>query len=504
MADNDFRRSRYFLTHKDGFYIDDITANDIGIEDVFLKIDKTRSSLGEEILYHMIRTPLFDEGALKKREEEIVRYSSADDGLKKTKAALSKLSKLKKISVFEYLDHLNNVKKINKTLLFIPALLILTGMIVTFFDATVGIILLLLSFIVNTVRYFGLLKDTRPFLSCFSYVFRAIGLSGEIKGVEPEEYKSLLGMTHGNFILGNLSGVTANGGGGNPFDLLLDLIRMSTHADIIRFYFLTDKVLKNKDKIVSLLEHIGYIDSYISIAELRNDFKTYAIPKFIDDKHIICEGLYHLLLNDPVPNSIDTTKSILITGSNASGKSTFLRSLALSILFSQTLHTVPASSYKAPICRLITSMSLTDDLLGNESFYMAEIKSVKRISKWSEYDGYVCCFVDELLKGTNTVERIAASSVILKDLDAQKRFCFAATHDRELTKILDDTYENRHFDEKIDENGDIGFSYMIKPGAASTTNAIVLLHSIGFDEKITDDASAMVKRFENDGIWELP
>ena len=502
MADN--RRSRYFLSHKGDFYIDDITANDIGIEDVFDKIDKTRSSLGEEILYHILRTPLMDKDELNKREEDICSYSASDGSLNKTKAALSKLSKLKKISVFEYLDHLSNVKKVNKPLLFVPAILIIIGIIVTFYNATAGIVILVLSFIVNTIRYFGLLKDTRPFLSCFSYVFKAIKLSDQIKGIDGEEYKSLLWLTRGNFILGNLSGVTANGSDGNPFDLLLDLIRMSTHADIIRFYFLTDKVLKNKDKIISLLEHIGYIDAYISIADLRKELKTYAVPQFSDGKRIVCEDLYHPLLNDPVPNSIDTARSILITGSNASWKSTFLRSLAICILFSQTLHTVLASKYEGPLCRLITSMSLTDDLLGNESFYMAEIKSVKRILEWSlNYDGFVCCFVDELLKGTNTVERIAASSVILKELDDDKRFCFAATHDRELTKILENTFENRHFDEKIDENGDIGFSYLIKQGPASTTNAIVLLRSIGFPEKITDDASNMVRKFESEGIWQI-
>jgi DNA mismatch repair ATPase MutS len=79
-------------------------------------------------------------------------------------------------------------------------------------------------------------------------------------------------------------------------------------------------------------------------------------------------------------------------------------------------------------------MSLRDDLQGGDSYYVVEIKALKRILTAAKEPGRpVLCFVDEVLRGTNTVERIAASTQILKSFDGRAVLCFAATHDIELT-----------------------------------------------------------------------
>lgn len=84
------------------------------------------------------------------------------------------------------------------------------------------------------------------------------------------------------------------------------------------------------------------------------------------------------------------------------------------------------------------------------------------------------CFVDEVLRGTNTVERISASTEILKSLSAEQVLCFAATHDVELTELLAKEYDNYHFEEEIVE-GDVRFNYRLLTGKATTRNAIKLL-----------------------------
>ncbi|MCR4788219.1 MAG: hypothetical protein K5888_06525 [Lachnospiraceae bacterium] len=505
MDNNSGRIIEYFNSHKDGFYIDDITCNDVDLDAVFDEVNRTYSSLGDEILYHMLRTPSFDREKLNELEGFIEHYSEDSPSRNKTVSILKGISKLKKISVFDYLDKIGEVKSIGNIVLYIPFALILIGIILCFFNSLAGIIFLVLAFGINTVRYFRLLKDVKPYLICFAYIFKAISVSPGIEGITPDETKGLLSLTRGNFILGNLSGVSANGGAGNPFDLLLDLLRMSLHLDIIRFYHLTDRAKNEKERIASLLEHIGRIDSYISIGEFRKDVAYYSLPVFTDEKHIKCDDLYHPLLKDPVPNSIDTHRGVLITGSNASGKSTFLRSLAINILFAQTINTVLARSYEAPLCSLITSMSLRDDLLKGDSFYMAEIKSVRRILDPS-YRGdsrYVISFVDELLKGTNTLERIATSSKILSELGAEDIICFAATHDIELTSILKDRYDNYHFSEDMTEKDDIHFSYKLMEGPSTTTNAIKLLIALDFPESIIDEAIEMVQRYKTTGAWQL-
>ena len=211
------------------------------------------------------------------------------------------------------------------------------------------------------------------------------------------------------------------------------------------------------------------------------------------------------LLREAVPNDLEVKRGVLLTGSNASGKSTFLRAVALSAVLAQTIFTCPARRYEAPVFRIYSSMSLKDDLIGGQSYYMVEIRAIKRIldqvKQAEEEHGCVLCFVDEVLRGTNTVERIAASTQIMKMLSAGHVICFAATHDIELTHLLEGSYENYHFEETI-ENGDISFNYLLKKGRAQSRNAIRLLEVMGYDEQVIREAEELAERFLKTGEWE--
>ena len=94
--------------------------------------------------------------------------------------------------------------------------------------------------------------------------------------------------------------------------------------------------------------------------------------------------------------------------------------------------------------------SLEDDIVSGESYYIVEIKSLKRILDAAAHrKGTILCFVDEVLRGTNTVERIAASTQILRSLGHSGILCFAATHDIELTELLQGEFDNYHFEEDV-------------------------------------------------------
>ena len=110
------------------------------------------------------------------------------------------------------------------------------------------------------------------------------------------------------------------------------------------------------------------------------------------------------------------------------------------------------------------------------------------------------CFVDEVLRGTNTVERIAASAQILKSLAGGNCLCFAATHDIELTRLLREEYRNYHFEEEIRDN-DILFSYQLMNGRSSTRNAIRLLGIMGYEEEIVHRAERLAEDFLRNGSW---
>ncbi len=216
------------------------------------------------------------------------------------------------------------------------------------------------------------------------------------------------------------------------------------------------------------------------------------------------EQLYHPLIDHPVKNSISADGGVLLTGSNASGKSTFLKTVALGALMAQTLHMALAERYCAPLYRIYSSMSLRDDLESGESYYIVEIKSLKRILDARKEDSPrpVLCFVDEVLRGTNTVERIAAATQILVSLTGEGIQCFAATHDIELTELLSGLYRNYHFEEEI-RDGDILFNYTLREGRANSRNAIRLLEIMGYDQTIIQKAQRQAEDFLQKGIWIL-
>ena len=132
-----------------------------------------------------------------------------------------------------------------------------------------------------------------------------------------------------------------------------------------------------------------------------------------------------------------------------------------------------------------------------------EIKALKRIVNAAEINAKnpLLCFVDEVLRGTNTVERIAASTQILEKLSENNVICFAATHDIELTHLLENKYDNFHFEEEV-KKGDVLFSYRLLGGRAHTRNAIKLLEIIGFSKDIINKADNMANSFLKTGEWE--
>ena len=148
----------------------------------------------------------------------------------------------------------------------------------------------------------------------------------------------------------------------------------------------------------------------------------------------------------------------------------------------------------------MSSMAIRDDICSGESYFVAEIRSLKRILDAVDTGGMVFCFIDEILRGTNTVERIAASSSVLKNLESKNVICVAATHDVELTRILAGSFDNWHFREQITESSVI-FDYRLCSGPATGRNAIALLERMGFESAVVNRANAAVRHFEDTGLW---
>ena len=153
---------------------------------------------------------------------------------------------------------------------------------------------------------------------------------------------------------------------------------------------------------------------------------------------------------------------------------------------------------------VFTSMALRDSVKNGESYFIAEIKSIKRIIDYANAETPCLCLIDEVLRGTNTIERIAASSQVLLELAGQNCICIAATHDIELTFILEGSYHNVHFQETITDHG-ILFDYRLRDGRATSRNAIKLLQLMGYSAAIVEEAEKRADGFVSQGSWkEIP
>jgi DNA mismatch repair ATPase MutS len=284
--------------------------------------------------------------------------------------------------------------------------------------------------------------------------------------------------------------------------------RILSLTDIRNYNKLILAITKHKDDFHDLYKTLGEVDLAVCVLSWRKSLPYCTVPVFHDVNRIDIEDAYHPLLGDPVPNSGAIKRNSIITGSNASGKSTFIKTLAVNGILAQTINTCTAKKFATRLCLVMTSMALRDDILEGESYFITEIKSLKRILDRIP-DVYCVCYIDEILRGTNTVERIAASASVLGYLCGQDCLCVAASHDIELTRVLGDRIDNYHFREHITDDG-MEFDYKLKPGVSDTRNALKLLRHMNFDSAIVENAEALAakqavyasQRTYSDELWE--
>lgn len=219
------------------------------------------------------------------------------------------------------------------------------------------------------------------------------------------------------------------------------------------------------------------------------EYEQFCRPTFTTDlARYIVDSVYNPLLKDPVPNSFGfDTPDYIVTGSNMAGKTTFIKTMGVNAILSQSINTCMATTYHAPFLQVISSIGPEDSLLEGKSYFMAEVESILRLIKASESRTVHLLILDEIFRGTNSVERHAMSIEVLRYLANRKDFVLVATHDMKLSEMLGKEYQNIHFQEEICDNG-LSFDYMLRPGSSTTRNAIALLKYVGYPGKITEEA----------------
>ena len=476
-----------YRTYRDHYnkqsFIDDKTWSDLNMDTLFHKINFNFTAIGEMRLYATLR------GMFKVNQTSLINMFKDNKVFRlNVSYILSKIGK----NVYPLFPDQMLPSKRNILLMFCP-LLPFIGFAFIFLIPSKGILICLTFMILNAILSFKLKKSYDQDLKSVFYTANVIKQSQALSKIESTPAISV-DFTHFKASR-RFSGLLARLESQDMVSSIIMFIKLVFMIDYVLFHLIQRSYFKYQEEVMACYDYISILDNHYSIAMYQHTLTHYCYPKINNNINgLQMKSIIHPLLDEEnaIANTIDISNYILLTGSNASGKSTFMKAVALNLILAQSIQTATAHSFIYQPGYVMTSMANADDVLSGDSYFMSELKSIRRLFNTHQCNK-IYCFIDEIFKGTNTTERIAASESVLSYLDNQKAYqVIAATHDVELSILLENTYNNYHFNESIQENS-IFFDYKIKPGKANTRNAIELLRITQFPIDIYQRAQQNIR-----------
>lgn len=485
--------------------VDQTTWEDLDMDSVFDALNHTLSSPGEEVLYAQLHDTSCPTQQLEALEQLMALFTQDPSLRGKVQLALKKLSKNPFHRSVDFLYHPGEKRlafpAVYVILALLPLICVVAGIILPYL-----FLLLIPSFLINGFVHYRVSAKMQGEIGAVRYL-SAIALCAKRISRIPhpglasicQKMQPLLRPFQKITRLSRFFFATS----GTDLDMVLDYVKILFLTNEIVYLRLVGVIRKHSSSLRQMYELVGQLDMALAVASYRKSLDCWSVPVLGKPRSLSAKALVHPLISKAVPNDFTWETNVLLTGSNASGKSTFLKAVAVNAILAQTIHTATAQSFYMPRCRVLTSMAIADNIHKGESYFIAEIRSLKRlVNQGAQGASFALCFIDEILRGTNTTQRIAASSCLLQWFCGKNMLCMAATHDVELTKLLEAEYANYHFCEEILEE-EIHFSYLLHKGPSQSKNAIELLRLMGYDDQIIQDANAMADHFERSGIWKL-
>lgn len=223
---------------------------------------------------------------------------------------------------------------------------------------------------------------------------------------------------------------------------------------------------------------LAKIEALMSLSVLKIDDFNVSMPQLTSQKTLQMKSIRHPLIAEEkvVGNDFIMQDSLcIITGSNMSGKTTFMRTIGLNLVLAYAGGYVFADELQCSCMHIMTSMRVKDNVEEGISTFYGELLRIKDMIEYSKKKEPMLCLIDEIFKGTNSLDRIAGAKATIKKLSLPHAYTFLTTHDLELSHM---PALNYHFDEYYQDNH-ICFDYHIKKGPSQTTNGQFLLRQLG-------------------------
>ena len=482
--------------------LDEQTWTDLNGEELFTLLDGTVSRVGQQCLYHRLRSPLADATALREFDEAATFFGEQPALRGRALLALSRLTATEAYYLPDLLAG-NALPALPWTAAAPALVLLLLATVVGGFWQPALWLLTALLFLGHTVLHYWyrrrVLAWVRPMLQLGSLHRAGRDLSRLDLPVAPlrtlaEPLKRVRAIV-GRVAFLQMESQLQSEAAALPW-LLLQYLKIVLLLDFIVYHNCRAQVQAHADAIRAVYEAVGYTDCAVAVAGFRARH-PHCAPRFeAEGTGLRLAAAYNPLVPGCVPNDLAVSdQGILLTGSNMSGKTTFMRTIGLNALLAQTIATCPAAAYAAPFRRVVSSINLADSLPEGKSYYFAEAEAVLRFIRAAEAGGGGYLFIlDELFKGTNTVERIAATQAVLAYVQPRS-LVVASTHDGELGALLHPAFTEYHFSETVTE-ADWYFDYLLKPGPLTTRNAIRLLARVGYPDAVVQQALTLSRTLD--------
>lgn len=481
--------------------VDGQTWHDLDLYRVFDQLNYTQSSIGAEALYQKMRLIKFQPEAslqeledffdhhpdlrlkvqvvmnqLGKKNHNMARSIVANPGKQDSKIYLSLYIFLACLPVF--------------SLFFLPFFKI-QAMMVLVASATFNIIFSSIRNWSNKMRLDRVSYLVRIFASTEKLSHLAIPKQEALKqAVQPFKKTKVI------------SGILQSPTGSSDMEIILIYLNFLFLIPQIAQVYIYQQVRIHQKEAQEVINLLGELEVAISLLRHKRDVDLVCHPSFKQEVGIKGKGVYHPLLTDPVANDVRFEKNMVISGDNASGKSTYLKMVAINCILAQGLGFAYGESLELSYGHVMTSMDVSDDIEVGDSYFITESKTILRMIESLEKSGFHYFFIDELFKGTNTIERIGSGLGIVRWLSRHDCLYMISSHDIELVAASGAVNDNYHFDSRY-VDGEIVFDCQIKQGAAVTKNAVNTLKSLHFPSEITQTSQELIRQYEETGKWSL-
>ena len=481
--------------------VDDQTWYDLALHKVFDQLNYTQSSIGAEALYQKMRLLTFQpDDSLRELEEFFERQP---DLRLRVQVIMNQLGKKNHNMARSIVANPGNQdSRIYLSLyIFLACLPVLSLFFLPFFKIQAFSVLIAsvtFNIIFSSIRNWS----NKMRLDQVSYLVRIFASAEKLSRLALPKKETLKQAIQPFKKTKVISSILQSPTGNSEMEIILIYLNFLFLIPQIAQIYIYQQVRAHQKEAQETINLLGELEVAISLLRHKRDGKLVCHPCFKQDGGIKGKGIYHPLLADPVANDVSFEKNMVISGDNASGKSTYLKMVAINCILAQGLGFAYGESLELSYGHVMTSMDVSDDIEVGDSYFITESKTILRMIENLKKPGFHYFFIDELFKGTNTIERIGAGLGIVRWLSGRNCLYMISSHDIELVVASGAVNDNYHFDSRY-VDGKIVFDYHIKQGAAVTKNAVNTLKSLHFPSEITLTAQELIEQYEETGKWSL-